>query len=54
MEGITDKDEEIFFVAKLDLFTLETITLLELEIHNVAIFCAKVGTKGPYFQFSTL
>jgi hypothetical protein len=27
---------------------------LELEIHNVAIFCAKVGTKGPYFQFSTL
>jgi hypothetical protein len=50
MEGVTNKDEKIFFVTKLDLFTLETITLLELEIHSVAIFCAKVGTKDLIFN----
>jgi len=29
MERVIDKEEKIFFTIELDLFTLETITLLE-------------------------
>jgi hypothetical protein len=31
-EGVTNKEKEMFFVAKLDLFTIGTITLLKNEI----------------------
>jgi hypothetical protein len=44
MEGITNKEEKIFFTIELDLFTLGTITLLKLEIFNVIIFNAEANT----------
>ncbi len=45
MEGVTNEEEEILFATKSNLFTLGTITLLELKIFNATIFGAKVNTK---------
>jgi hypothetical protein len=44
MEGIIDKEEEIFLVAESNLFMLRTITLPKLEIINAAIFSVEVST----------
>jgi len=44
MEGVIDEKKEIFFTIKPNLFTLGTITLLELEILSAIIFGAKVDT----------
>ncbi len=49
MEGIIDKEEEIFLVAKLYLFTLGTITLSKPKILNIVIFGAK-----HYYKFWVL
>jgi hypothetical protein len=52
MENIIEKEEEIFFIAKPNLFTIGIITLLKLKILSVAIFGAEVGTKDLTFHFS--
>jgi hypothetical protein len=46
MEGVIEEEKEIFFTTKLNLFTFETITLLELEI-----FIVEVDTKDLMFNF---
>jgi hypothetical protein len=46
MEGVIEEEKEIFFTTKLNLFTFETITLLELEI-----FIVEVDTKDHMFNF---
>jgi hypothetical protein len=51
MEGIIDKEEEIFFVAELDLFIIETITLWELKIFNAIIFYVEVNIKDFTLNF---
>jgi len=51
MEGVIDEKEKIFFTIKPNLFTLGTITLLELEILSAIIFGAKVSTKDFMFNF---
>jgi hypothetical protein len=54
MEGITNKEEEIFFAIELDLFTLGTITLLKLEIFNVIFSMQKLIHKTLPLTFHTL
>ncbi len=44
MDNIIDKKEEIFFIAKPNLFTIGFITLPESKILNATIFGAKVST----------
>jgi hypothetical protein len=44
MEGVTDEEEKILFVAKSNLFTLGTITLTELEILSITIIDAEANT----------
>jgi hypothetical protein len=51
IEGVTNKEENIFLIIKLALFTLGTITLPKLDIFSVAIFGAKVDTKDFMFNF---
>jgi hypothetical protein len=51
MEGITNEEEEIFLVAKLDLFIIKTITLLKSKILSATIFGAKIGTENLMFNF---
>jgi len=50
-EGVIDKKEKILFVAKLDLFTIGTITLPKLEIFNAAIFSEKTNIEDLMFNF---
>ncbi len=50
MESVTN-NIYIFLVAKPYLFTIKTITLLELEIFNVAIFGAKINIEDFTFNF---
>ncbi len=54
MEGVTDKEEEIFFTVESNLFTLGTITLFELKILNVTIFGIVAETKDLTFSFPHL
>jgi hypothetical protein len=42
---------KIFLVVKLNLFTFETITLLESKILNATIFGVEIGTKELTFNF---
>jgi hypothetical protein len=51
MEGIINDEEKILFIAKPNLFTFQTITLLESKIFNVAIFGAEVGIGDFTFNF---
>jgi hypothetical protein len=51
MEGVIDKEEEIFLATKPDLFTLGTITLSKPKKFSAVIFGAKVGTKDLTFNF---
>ncbi len=51
MEGIIDKEEEIFFVAELDMFIIETITLWELKIFNAIIFDVEVNIEDFTLNF---
>lgn len=51
MEGISYKEEEILLVVEPNLFTLGTITLLELENFNATIFGVEVNTKDLTFNF---
>jgi hypothetical protein len=49
MEGVTNK--KVLLVTKPNLFTIETITLLELEIFNAAIFNVEINIKDFTFNF---
>jgi hypothetical protein len=51
MEGIIDQEEEIFFIAELDLFMIETITLLELKKFSAKFFGVEVSIKDFTFNF---
>jgi hypothetical protein len=51
MEWIIDKEEEIFFVAKLDLFMIETIILSEPKILNVIVFNVEISIEDFTFNF---
>jgi len=51
MEGVTDEEEKILFVAKSNLFTLGTITLTELKILSITIIDAEANTFNfPHFE----
>jgi hypothetical protein len=51
MEGVTNKEEEIFSIVEPDLSTLGTITLSRLKILNGTIFGVATGTEEPTFNF---
>jgi hypothetical protein len=51
IERVIDKKEEIFFIAKPNLFTFGTITLPKSKKFSVAIFNVEIGTKDPTFNF---
>jgi hypothetical protein len=51
MDGMIDKEEEIFLATKSDLFTLGIITLSKPKQFSAIIFGAKVGTKELTFNF---
>jgi hypothetical protein len=51
MEGVTNEKNKIKIIAKLNLFTLGTITLSELKILNVVIFSAEVNMEDFMFNF---
>jgi hypothetical protein len=51
MEGIIDQKEIFFFIAELDLFTIKTITLLELKILSAIVFGVEVSIKDFTFNF---
>jgi hypothetical protein len=44
MENVIETKEEIFFIAKPNLFTIGIITLPKLKILSAVIFGAEVGT----------
>lgn len=49
-EGVTNQ-EKIFFIVELDLFTSETITLLEPKKFSATIFSAIVNIEDLTFNF---
>jgi hypothetical protein len=51
MEGVTNEEEEISFIAKPILFTFKTFTLPGSKILNAAIFSAKVNIENFTFNF---
>jgi len=52
MESIINEKEEIFFIAKPNLFTIGIITLPKPKLLSAVIFGVEVGTEDFTFNFS--